>query len=469
MAHHHTHTHGHDHEHEHVHDAEHECPVHGKVDTAERSLSEALRLSFIVLKVIMIVLVVAFVVSGFKTVGPGENALVLRFGAIRTMGPENSPVLGPGAHWVFPYPIDELVKFPVGQPTSLAVDTFWYSQTQDDIVGSATRPPRPPPEKLNPLTEGYCLTRSEQRADAPIRTLAPARPASGEPNVVTRRVAALQVEGSDYNIVHTKWLVNYQIDNIERFFKNVHIRDAAPGEVYSDVMKESVAPLLKDVMNDSVVAAMVHHTIDETLVSNDTVRRHVAQLAQQKLDDIESGLHLTSVLLVDVRWPRQVDDAFQAYNSARQTSETAIQTARKNAAKALEQTAGRVAEPLYAALTREKLDPQEIEELWSQAAGLVRARISEAEAESTGVVASAKASADYLTSLLPEYRKRPLLVLQRLYLDTIEDVFRNAKDKWVLEPTSGIRGRELWLQLNRDPMRAVKPKTEIAGDAGAPK
>ncbi len=429
--------------------------MHGKIDAAEHSLSEALRISFIVLKVIMVVLVVAFIVSGFKTVGPGENAIVLRFGAIQTKGPDRSPVLGPGAHWVLPYPIDELVKFPVGQPTSLPIDTFWYSQTQDDILGNTNRPPRPVPEKLNPLTEGYCLTRSEQRNGASVGLRAPA----GEPNAVARRVAALQVEGSDYNIMHTRWQINYQIDNIEKFFQNVYVRDVAPSEVYGKVLEESVTPLLKDAVDGAVVAAMVRHTIDEVRQSSDTVRRHVAQLAQQKLDSIDSGIRLASVQLVDVRWPKQVNEAFEAYVSATQTSDTAIKEAVKYRDKTLEETAGRVAEPLYQALTREKPDAQEIEALWSQAVGQIRARITDAEAESATVVSNAKGRADYLMSLLPEYRKRPQLVLQRLYLDTMEDVLTNAKDKWVLEPTTGIRGREVRLLLNRDPMRPVKQNT----------
>ncbi|MBA7650453.1 hypothetical protein ES703_58259 [subsurface metagenome] len=69
-------------------------------DAAGKSLSEALRISFIILKIIMIVLVIVFLASGFRTVGSDEQALVLRFGKIRGVG-ENR-LLGPGAHWVFP-------------------------------------------------------------------------------------------------------------------------------------------------------------------------------------------------------------------------------------------------------------------------------------------------------------------------------------------------------------------------------
>jgi len=91
-------------------------------DTAGKSLSEALRISFIILKIIMIVLVIVFLVSGFRTVGSDEQALVLRFGKIRGVG-ENR-LLGPGPHWVFPYPIDKIVKNPCSQKGKSANQLF---------------------------------------------------------------------------------------------------------------------------------------------------------------------------------------------------------------------------------------------------------------------------------------------------------------------------------------------------------
>ena len=79
-----------------------EVPAGDELGAAEKSLSEALRISFVILKVIMLVLVIFFLISGFRTVGSDELALVLRFGKIRGVG-ENR-ILKPGLHWVFPYP-----------------------------------------------------------------------------------------------------------------------------------------------------------------------------------------------------------------------------------------------------------------------------------------------------------------------------------------------------------------------------
>ena len=207
MAHGHNHGHHHGHEHgrEHDHAGEQEQPLQiEQLDAASKSLSDAFRISFTILKVIMIVLVVAFLASGFRTVGPDERALVLRFGKIQGIGDE--AILGPGPHWVFPYPIDELVKIPVEKNINLAVNTFWYKETRDDILGGGVKPRNYRAEKLDPMAEGYCLTRSQ---------------AAGTTGAVQAPVAQFlkDSEGSDYNIVHTKWQINYQISNVDQFFR----------------------------------------------------------------------------------------------------------------------------------------------------------------------------------------------------------------------------------------------------------
>jgi hypothetical protein len=72
-------------------------------------------------------------------------------------------------------------------------------------------------------------------------------------------------------------------------------------------------------------------------------------------------------------------------------------------------------------------------------------------------VASARANAEYLRELLPEYRKHPKLVIQEIYLDAIERIFSNADEKFVIQPTEGAGKTEFRILLNRDP--SLKPKT----------
>ena len=404
-------------------------------DTASQSLSRALKLSFIALKVILIVLIILFFASGFKTVGSDEQAIVLRFGKIR--GEREDRILKPGLHWVFPYPIDEIVRIPVEKKVNLIIDSFWYQEQPPQGPGAK---PRIEPQ-LDPIRDGYCITRSEEQAEV-----------------------SADSDGSDYNIIHCKWQVTYQVkdpefQDPERFFKNVYVEGIKPGQIYFDVMKKDITPLLKSLFEDAVVTVMVNYTIDEAMFEQvGKVTEDVKQLMQEKLDRVESGIAVESVQLTDITWPQQVNEAFEALITASQDSQKAIDEARTYAQKTLNETAGPVAEKLLNALDNENISQQEKEFLWNQLAGTAQEKIAEARAYRTKVVESAKANAEYLQQILPEYRKRPKLVLQEIYQSAIEDVLDNVEEKIIIQPSEGTKGNEIWLQLNRDP--ALKPKSK---------
>ncbi len=402
-----------------------------ELDAAGKSLSEALRISFVILKIIMIVLVVVFLVSGFRMVGPDEEALVLRFGKIRGLGEDRT--LKSGLHWIFPYPIDEIVKVPVGKKVNVSINSLWYHQTQAELLSPDKKKRFNIPKKLDPIRDGYCLTRSEKQ-DA----------------------AAAGGDGSDYNIVHSKWQLIYQIDDPERFFTNVYTDDVKPGQSYAEVIAKSVTPVLKYLLEDAVVSAMANYTIDEALSSQERIPRHVRRLLQDKLDTIQSGIKVVSVQLTESKWPRQVDGAFQASITAINAKEQAISEARSFAENTLNETAGPVAERLLAALHDKKFSEEEKDLLWSELAGRAQEKIAEARAYRTKVVKTAQANAEYLQELLGEYRKRPELVVQEIYLDAIRYVLDNVDEKMIVQPTEGTGGRQIWLQIGKDP--TIKPK-----------
>ncbi len=403
------------------------------LDAAGKSLSEALRISFIVLKVIMIVLVVAFLASGFKTIGSDEQALVLRFGKIRGVGEKR--VLKPRAwpYWVFPYPVDTMVKIPVEKKVDLTVRSFWYYQSPERTLSEN---PRIMPE-LDPINDGYCITRSEEQDETIF--------GSG---------------GSDYNIVHCKWQLTYQIDDPERFFKNVYVKDedVKPGDIYFDVITESITPLLQSLFEDAIVTATVNYTIDEVMFKKvASLTEHIRRLLQEDLDTIESGIKVVRIQLTDRTWPLQVDEAFKALVTASQDRQTAISQAQTYAESTLNETAGLVAEKLFVALYDDTVSEDEMELLWFQLAGKAREKITEARAYRTKIVANARANAEYFQELLPEYRKHPELVVQKIYLDAIERIFDNAVEKFIIQPTEGAKEIEFRFLLNRDP--SLKPKS----------
>ena len=73
-------------------------------DANTQALSDALSSSFIIVKILMVVLIVAFLGSGVFRVKSNQEAILLRFGKAT-----RAETLKPGLHWAFPYPIDEKV------------------------------------------------------------------------------------------------------------------------------------------------------------------------------------------------------------------------------------------------------------------------------------------------------------------------------------------------------------------------
>src|SRR5918993_1880 len=80
-------------------------------EVGSRALSDALRSSFVIVKILMVALVILFFFSGIFTVPSGQRAIILRFG--KPVGVGEQQLLGPGLHWSFPSPIDEVVRIPV--------------------------------------------------------------------------------------------------------------------------------------------------------------------------------------------------------------------------------------------------------------------------------------------------------------------------------------------------------------------
>jgi membrane protease subunit HflK len=288
---------------------------------------------------------------------------------------------------------------------------------------------------LRPLLDGYCLSRGEKDAEA-----------------------AAVSGGHDYNIVHTKWQLTYQIDDPDRFFRGVYVKEIKPGDDYFDVITgdEGLKPLLESLFEDAVVTAMVNYTIDEAISSRSAIPRHVRNLIQDKLDEIESGIKVESVQLTRSEPPPHTRIAFEASIVASQTSQKLITEAKTYAANTLNEAAGSVAEKLHASLLSDTVDEQTEESLWESVSGTARERMGDARAYQTRVEETARANADYLERLLPEYKLRPKLVIQKLYLDTMRRIYENADETFIIQGAESAKDGEVRVRINRDP--SLKPK-----------
>ncbi|MGH7967435.1 MAG: hypothetical protein ACREIC_01775, partial [Limisphaerales bacterium] len=71
-------------------------PPETHFDAGSQALSEALRSSFSVVKVVMLALLLVFFASGVFVVGPQEQAMKIRLG--RPVGEGQKALLGPGLY-----------------------------------------------------------------------------------------------------------------------------------------------------------------------------------------------------------------------------------------------------------------------------------------------------------------------------------------------------------------------------------
>src|SRR5882724_11901131 len=123
------------------------------IDSGSQALSEALRSSFFVVKIVMVLLVGVFIFSGFFVVGPTERAIKLRLG--KPMGEGEQALLGPGLYPWYPYPIGDFTKVSITGIQRVTSRSGWYAVTPEQEL-AGTEPPVG--GTLNPAVDGYALT-----------------------------------------------------------------------------------------------------------------------------------------------------------------------------------------------------------------------------------------------------------------------------------------------------------------------
>ncbi len=123
-------------------------------DPGTQALADALKSSFFIIQIIMVLLVVLFFGSGFFTVKEQNKAIILRMG--RPVGQGTDVLLGPGAHFAFPRPIDEVTNIPFSSFQHADSTVGWY-QTVEERAKNAPEPAAMP--SLDPAsTASYMLT-----------------------------------------------------------------------------------------------------------------------------------------------------------------------------------------------------------------------------------------------------------------------------------------------------------------------
>lgn len=279
-------------------------------DPGLEALSRALRSSFRLLQLFILILLVLYLSSGFFTIKPGKMGLVLHLGKIRQkekagqlLGPD---ILEPGAHWSWPEPIDRVVILPAGEQT-LKLNLFWYNEgNRYDFGGRKTVT-----TSLIPGVDGYTIS-------------------------------------GDRNILHSQWSVNFKIED--------------PVSYLLATNAEAPQALLESLLARSVVQTVGRMTADQALLSDvNQFSTDVKTAFVRDIEKFELGVKVLLLNYVEKAPPRQTKDAFDAVTNAGNNKEAKVTQARKEAERIIQTSkadASRIESEAEAYKTRIVLEAQ---------------------------------------------------------------------------------------------------------------
>jgi len=248
---------------------DHHDPASETQDAGSQALAEALRSSFAIVKIVMLLMVIAFFCSGFFQVGPQEKAVILRFG--RPVGEGQKALLGSGLHWSFPNPIDEVVKIPISEIQKVSSTVGWYFTTPEQELSGEELPAG---QSLDPAVDGYAIT-------------------------------------ADRNIIHTRATLYYHIDD--------------PIHYVFDFASASNA--VQNALDNALLFTAAKFNVDDILTRDvagfrDAVLQRVSDLTERE----QLGISIDNCEVQSIP-PRQLQNIFAQVTIARENREKLLNDA----------------------------------------------------------------------------------------------------------------------------------------------
>jgi len=206
---------------------------------------------------------------------------------------------------------------------------------------------------------------------------------------------------ADTNLVEVKSAVQYtQPDPIKFLFRVKRMEET-----------------LQQVCESAIREAVGQSSLDMALARDPTITDRARTILQRTLDAYGTGIRILSVNLTDVNVP------------------DAVQDAQRDAIKA-DKDRQRIAQE--AETYRNDVLPR--------ARGAAAKEIQEAEAYRLQVLALAQGETSRFDQVLEQYRKAPKVTRERMYIDTLENVYHNAR-KVIVDTKSN--GNILYLPLDK--------------------
>ena len=230
-----------------------------------------------------------------------------------------------------------------------------------------------------------------------------------------------QMLTEDENIVEVPLTVQYKISNLRDFVLNVDQPEVS--------LQQATDSALRHVVGSTAMDQVLTEGREQMAVD-------IKERLQRFLDTYKTGITVTQVNVQSAAAPREVQEAFDDVIRAREDEQRARNQAESYANGVV-----------------------------PEARGQAQRIIENANGYRDEVISRAKGEADRFTKLVAEYRKAPDVTRDRLYLDTMQEVFSNTSKVLV---TGNKNGQSNLLYLPLDKMiEGRNGSTPATGSAAA--
>ena len=258
--------------------------VAAMMDPANKSLADALKITFRLLQLAMVVLLGLFVFSGLQPVREGESGLRLMFGRLEERD------VAPGMRFALPAPVGEIVRVPTGNVEIEDATAFYPFASPEQRAQGAQGLPYS--AELDPSRDGSVLT-------------------------------------GDQAVAHLILKIQYRRSNPALYAENV-----------LDTGTEGL--LVLSAARRGMVRACAEVSIDDLLREQEAgaIAGRALTVAQATLDEASSGITIERINLVQRIPPRYLLDAFNKVQNAQSALEKTLEEARTAENQMLNSMAG---------------------------------------------------------------------------------------------------------------------------------
>ena len=222
-----------------------------------------------------------------------------------------------------------------------------------------------------------------------------------------------QMLTEDENIVEVPLTVQYKISNLQDFVLNVDQPEVS--------LQHATESALRHVVGSTSMDQVLTEGREQMAVD-------IRERLQRFLDTYRTGITVTQVNVQSAAAPREVQEAFDDVIRAREDEQRARNQAESYANGVV-----------------------------PEARGQAQRIIEDANGYRDEVIARAKGEADRFTKLVAEYHKAPDVTRQRLYLETMQEVYSNSSK--VMVATKDGQNNLLYLPLDKMVEGSRNPST----------